>query len=105
MEFNSFVGSIMEKAGATCVDCHMPKAQSDDGTMYSVHIFKGPDCNEELYENCLGCHTDSTVEQRKAAVEEVKADYETRRRRPKLRWTSLHRLLSVPGLLGRTHRR
>ena len=79
MEFNNFVGSIMEKAGATCVDCHMPKAQSDDGTMYSVHIFKGPDCNEELYENCLGCHTDSTVEQRKAAVEEVKADYETRR--------------------------
>lgn len=78
-EFNSYTGSIMDKAGATCADCHMSKHKDASGAEYSGHTFQGVTENEALYENCLSCHKNSTVNERKTAVATVKEEYAQRR--------------------------
>ena len=75
-EFNAFYGSVMERAGAVCTDCHSLKVTADDGTTYMYHAFQGAEENPALFEQCLTCHVDSTAEERQAAFNEVKADYE-----------------------------
>ncbi len=72
-EFNQFMGSTMDVAGAVCSDCHMEKV-SASGATYTDHAFQSVLTNENLYENCLSCHTD-TVADRKAALDVVEAAY------------------------------
>lgn len=73
-EFAQYYGSTMEQAGATCSDCHMEDMTSEEGTPYNNHIFTSVLHNENLWNNCSDCHSDS-VEDRKAAVEKVKEEY------------------------------
>lgn len=77
-EFANFYGSTMFEAGAECSNCHMAKMPDGDNGSYTQHQFQGVGDNEALYDNCLKCHTDSTVEKRKAAVSQVQSDYSAR---------------------------
>ncbi len=75
-EFNAYYGSVMERAGAVCTDCHSLKVTADDGSTYMYHAFQGAEENPALFEQCLTCHVDSTAEERQEAFNEVKATYE-----------------------------
>lgn len=72
--FNNFLGSTHETAGATCVDCHMQTTTDEAGVTYTKHQWQSVGTNEELYENCSKCHSDTPAD-RKAAVEERQATF------------------------------
>ena len=58
-EAEAFAGSVHDKAGVQCHQCHMPKAKGADGKIFSTHGVIRPKLH--LKEACLGCHKDSTV--------------------------------------------
>ncbi len=76
-EFNQYMNSTMDMAGANCADCHMVNATNSEGNEYKDHTFQSVLTNEDLYENCLSCH-DGTVDDRKAAIADMEADYTAR---------------------------
>ncbi len=75
--FNQFLNSTMYMSGAVCSDCHMPNATDDEGNEYKQMAFQSIKTNEDLYENCLKCHS-GTVEDRKEAVANMEAKYNER---------------------------
>lgn len=71
-EFETFHGSAHEAAGLTCIDCHMPEVEAEDGSMVKSHHWTSPLKNKETLENtCTACHKDKDADQLIAWVEEV----------------------------------
>ncbi len=69
-EFNyGGTGSIMQRMGYDCNDCHMGTAAAADGTVYTSHTWISPLDNEQLLaDDCAKCHSDLKAEV--AAIQE-----------------------------------
>ncbi|MGF1873008.1 ammonia-forming nitrite reductase cytochrome c552 subunit [Photobacterium indicum] len=67
---------IHGKNNVTCIDCHMPKVQNEDGTVFTDHKVGNP--FDRFEDTCAQCHTQtkaalkSVVATRKASVLEMK---------------------------------
>lgn len=73
-EFNQYIGSTMDMAGAVCADCHMENKTDENGSPYTDHAFQSVATNEKLYDNCLTCHT-GTVDEIKTSLLSLQSDY------------------------------
>jgi len=74
-EFETYMGSVHDHAGVTCVDCHMPEQENEEGETYHSHHWTSPLKHVEA--SCLGCHQESEeelIENAEAVQREV---YET----------------------------
>ena len=70
-EAETYSGSVHDKAGVTCSDCHMPKQKGKSGKMFSSHGVIRP--KNHIKESCLGCHAHAkdTVAKKLYEVEAV----------------------------------
>jgi nitrite reductase (cytochrome c-552) len=66
-EAETYAGSVHDKAGVQCHDCHMPKVKGKSGKTFSLHGVVKP--VDHVKEACLRCHPKSTVEQKKWQIE------------------------------------
>lgn len=58
-----FQGSVMQQAGLTCVDCHMPQDESVGGTTYTSHnASQSPTSSAAALATCIECHTNQGIE-------------------------------------------
>ena len=73
-EWETFQDSIHEKAGLTCVSCHMPKETSADGKTFPSHHWTSP--LKTIDTSCLPCHKDYTAETLTARVEGLQGGVE-----------------------------
>lgn len=65
----TYSGSVHDKAGVQCHNCHMPKVKGKDGKLFSTHGVIKPKLAVKAA--CLGCHTDSTVEKKLYEMESI----------------------------------
>lgn len=68
-EAETYAGSIHDKAGVTCADCHMPAMKNKQGKKFMNHGVIRP--KDHVKEACLGCHPDSTLEQKSYQLRSV----------------------------------
>lgn len=68
-EAETYAGSVHDKAGVQCHQCHMPKMKGKDGKMFSTHGVVKPKL--AIKASCLGCHPDSTVEKKQYEMESI----------------------------------
>ena len=68
-EAETYAGSVHDRAGVQCHQCHMPKQKGKDGKMFSTHGMVKPKLTVKA--SCLGCHPDSTVEKKLYEIESV----------------------------------
>jgi formate-dependent nitrite reductase cytochrome c552 subunit len=68
-EAETYAGSIHDRAGVQCHQCHMPRQKGKDGKAFSSHGVIRP--RNHVKEACLGCHPKSTVEQKLYQIEAV----------------------------------
>ncbi|OLQ77622.1 ammonia-forming cytochrome c nitrite reductase subunit c552 [Photobacterium proteolyticum] len=67
---------IHGKNNVTCIDCHMPKVQNEDGKVFTDHKVGNP--FDRFEDTCAQCHTqdketlEDVVATRKASVQEMK---------------------------------
>ncbi len=67
---------IHGKNNVTCIDCHMPKVQNEDGKVFTDHKIGNP--FDRFEDTCAQCHTQDketlkdVVDSRKASVQEMK---------------------------------
>ena len=53
-EAETYAGSVHDKAGVQCHQCHMPKQKGKDGKRFSNHGVVRPKLT--VKDSCLGCH-------------------------------------------------
>lgn len=68
-EAETYAGSVHDRAGVQCHQCHMPKMKGKDGKMFSTHGVVKPKL--AIKAACLGCHPDSTVEKKQYEMESI----------------------------------
>jgi formate-dependent nitrite reductase cytochrome c552 subunit len=68
-EAETFAGSVHDRAGVQCHQCHMPKMKGKDGKTFSTHGVIRP--KNHIKEACLGCHPKYTVEQKLYQIETI----------------------------------
>ncbi|MEW6332832.1 MAG: ammonia-forming cytochrome c nitrite reductase subunit c552 [Thermodesulfobacteriota bacterium] len=68
-EAETYAGSVHDRAGVQCHQCHMPKQKGKDGKVFSTHGVVKPKLNVKA--SCLGCHRDSTVEKKLYEIESI----------------------------------
>lgn len=74
-DFETFLGSKHDKAGATCASCHMPKVKDEKtGEAYTLHWATSP--RHYLKETCLTCHKDKTEAQMNMAIDSMHGYYD-----------------------------
>jgi nitrite reductase (cytochrome c-552) len=61
-EMETYWGSVHDQAGVTCADCHMPKEKNQAGRAFTSHEVVRP--KDHVKASCLGCHPDSTAEEK-----------------------------------------
>ena len=69
-EAEAYAGSIHDKAGVQCHQCHMPKLKGKDGKTYSAHNVSRP--LHTVKESCLGCHPKDSVDAKKYEIESIR---------------------------------
>jgi formate-dependent nitrite reductase cytochrome c552 subunit len=69
-EAEAFAGSVHDKAGVQCHQCHMPKIKGKDGKMFSAHNVSRP--LNSVKESCLGCHPKDSVDAKKYEIESIR---------------------------------
>lgn len=58
-----FQGSVMQQAGLTCTDCHMPKITTETGETFTSHDASGsPLDSYSALTKCLDCHKNQGIE-------------------------------------------
>ena len=57
-EAETYSGSVHDKAGVTCADCHMPAMKNKQGKTFRTHMVVRP--RNHVKESCLGCHAHAT---------------------------------------------
>lgn len=78
-EFETFHGSVHDAAGLSCIDCHMPNVQTEDGKTIKSHHWTSPLKDKKaLEETCLKCHADKDADSLISWVEEVQGGVDTR---------------------------
>jgi len=68
-EAETYAGSVHDRAGVQCHQCHMPKQKGKDGKIFSAHGVVKPKQNVKA--SCLGCHPKSSVEQKQYELDSV----------------------------------
>ena len=58
----TYWGSVHDKAGVTCADCHMPKEKNKAGKTFTGHQVVRP--KDHVKQSCLGCHPKSSAEEK-----------------------------------------
>lgn len=72
-DMEMYMTSTHYSLGLTCVSCHMPSMESEDGTAYTNHNASGsPLEKEEALELCLSCHDSQGIETTEDLVAMVK---------------------------------
>ncbi len=66
-EAETYAGSVHDRAGVQCHQCHMPKLKGKGGKQFSSHGVIRP--KNHIKEACLGCHPKFTVEQKLYQIE------------------------------------
>jgi len=69
-EVETFWGSVHERAGVECADCHMPKVERY-GKTFTDHQQRSP--RFMLEQTCLNCHGDMTAEQAVYQMDAIRA--------------------------------
>ena len=69
-ETETFSGSVHDKAGVQCHQCHMPKTKGKDGKSFSTHGVVRP--LNTVKESCLGCHPKDSVAGKKYEIETIR---------------------------------
>ena len=91
-EWQHLEGSIHQRRGMTCVDCHTVRSSSDgQGGFMTNHTITTPSANEEVLQSCTSCHrggtsgvlrliqeTQESSKTRTVALGEDIADFQTR---------------------------
>ncbi|WP_026476547.1 ammonia-forming cytochrome c nitrite reductase subunit c552 [Alkaliphilus transvaalensis] len=55
-EFETYMmGSVHSNLGMSCVDCHMPRTENDDGDIFNSHHWTSP--LHTIQQSCMSCHT------------------------------------------------
>ncbi len=71
-EFETFMGSVHDAAGLSCIDCHMPIVEDEKGNKFKSHHWTSPLKSKETIKNsCLSCHAGKSEDDMIAWVEEV----------------------------------
>ncbi len=68
-EMETYWGSVHDKAGVTCADCHMPKEKNAKGETFTGHQVVRP--KHHVKESCMGCHPNSSVEEKSYQISAV----------------------------------
>lgn len=68
-EAETFAGSVHDKAGVTCADCHMPIMKNKQGKSFKSHMVIKP--RNHVKEACLRCHPQWTTEQKLYQIDAV----------------------------------
>ena len=68
-EMETFWGSVHDKAGVTCADCHMPKEKNAKGETFTGHQVVRP--KDHVEASCMGCHPDSSPEEKLYQIKAV----------------------------------
>nr|2OT4_A Chain A, Eight-heme nitrite reductase [Thioalkalivibrio nitratireducens]2OT4_B Chain B, Eight-heme nitrite reductase [Thioalkalivibrio nitratireducens] len=69
-EAETFWGSVHERNGVACADCHMPKVQLENGKVYTSHSQRTP--RDMMGQACLNCHAEWTEDQALYAIDYIK---------------------------------
>jgi formate-dependent nitrite reductase cytochrome c552 subunit len=79
-DVENFYGSVHQKAGADCADCHMPKLKdARSGKVFTTHWQTSP--RHYLREACLGCHDYWTPQQAAYTIDSMKNRYQGKLRK------------------------
>jgi len=71
----TYYGSVHQKEGVECGDCHMPKAKdAKTGKTYTSHWQTSP--KNYVKEACLGCHKTWTEQQAVYSIDSMKNKYQ-----------------------------
>ena len=73
-EWETFQESIHNNMGVTCVACHMPAMEGEDGETLPSHHWTSP--LKTIEASCLGCHQDDTSESLTKRVEDLQGAVE-----------------------------
>ncbi|MBP1753558.1 MAG: cytochrome [Geobacteraceae bacterium] len=68
-EAETFFGSVHDKSGVTCADCHMPPMKNKSGKIFRSHQVMRP--KSHVKESCMRCHPDSTVQRKLYQIDAV----------------------------------
>ncbi|UFS72084.1 ammonia-forming cytochrome c nitrite reductase subunit c552 [Geomonas sp. RF6] len=69
-EAETYAGSVHDKAGVQCHQCHMPKQKGKDGKIFSSHSVVRP--AHAVQEACLGCHPKDGAAKKKYQIETIR---------------------------------
>jgi formate-dependent nitrite reductase cytochrome c552 subunit len=69
-ESETYAGSIHDKAGVQCHQCHMPKLKGKDGKPYSTHGVVKP--INMVKESCITCHPGDSAEKKKWQIDTIR---------------------------------
>ena len=69
-EAEAFAGSVHDKAGVQCHQCHMPKQKGKSGKLFSTHGVIRP--LADVKASCLGCHPKDGVEAKRYEIETIR---------------------------------
>ena len=75
-EFETYQGSLHSKMGLTCIDCHMPPMENEDGDTYRSHQWTSP--LKHVEQSCLPCHKNETADELIARVEKIQEGVENK---------------------------
>ena len=65
-EAETYAGSVHDKAGVQCHQCHMPKMKGKDGKQYSTHGVVKP--INMVKESCVTCHKGDSAEKKRYQI-------------------------------------
>lgn len=68
-EAETFSGSIHDRAGVGCADCHMPIMKNKQGKTFKSHMVIKP--RNHVKEACLRCHPQYTAEQKLYQIDAI----------------------------------
>lgn len=98
-DFETFLGSKHDKAGATCQSCHMPKVTDEKtGKTYTLHWATSP--RNYLKETCLTCHKDKTEAQMERAIDSMHAYYDGKVREAEARMDEMFDAFELANAMG-----
>ena len=69
-EAETYAGSVHDKAGVQCHQCHMPKMKGKDGKTYSTHGVVKP--IQSVKESCITCHKGDSENKAKYQIETIR---------------------------------
>ena len=69
-ETETYAGSVHDKAGVQCHQCHMPKLKGKDGKPYSTHGVVKP--INMVKESCITCHPGDSVAKKRWQIDTIR---------------------------------